>query len=94
MSAYTGAELVRLGDVVGTDGNKSAITNLELTMELNQALVLPAVLGTEAAAAEHENHRMLPLHFGKPPALAGMVGKLIIREDGSWDDVGSHGEIL
>jgi putative NADH-flavin reductase len=35
VNAVTGAGLVRLSDVVGTDSNKPAITNLELTMELN-----------------------------------------------------------
>jgi hypothetical protein len=37
---------------------------------------------------------MLPLQLGKLPALAGMVGKLIVGEDGPWSDVRSHGDIL
>jgi hypothetical protein len=56
--------------------------------------MLPRVLGTETAAAELENHRMLPLQFGKLPALAGMVGKIKVGEDGPWNDVRSHNEIL
>ena len=45
--------------------HKPAIGNLELTMELNKPLSLPAVLGTETSAAEGENHRILSLQLGE-----------------------------
>ena len=34
---------------------------------------------------------MLRLQLGELPALAGMVGKLVVGEDGAWNDVRSHG---
>jgi hypothetical protein len=45
MSTHTGSELVGLNDTVGADRDQPAVTNLQLTMELNHALVLPTVLG-------------------------------------------------
>jgi hypothetical protein len=45
--------------------HKPAIGNVELTMELNKPLSLPAVLGTETSAAEYENHRILSLQLGE-----------------------------
>ena len=61
MSADTGTIFVCLSDVVGTDRDKPAITNLHLTVEFKKSFSLSAVLGAETAAAEDENHGMLPL---------------------------------
>jgi hypothetical protein len=77
------AIFIRLSDVVGADGDEAAIGNLDLAMELNEQFRLAAVLGAETSAAEHENHGMLRLQFGELAALAGVVGKLIVGEDGA-----------
>jgi len=69
---------------------QAAIADIELTMELNKPLSLPAVFGAETSAAEHENHRVLSLRFGELPPLSGVVGKLIVGEDSPWNNVRSH----
>jgi hypothetical protein len=63
-------------------------------MECNKPFSLPAVLGAEAAAAEDENHWMLSLQFGELTAFRGVVGKLVVGEDGPWNDVSSHMKVL
>jgi hypothetical protein len=63
-------------------------------MEFNKPFSLPAVLGAETSAAEDENHRMLRLQFRKLPAFRGVIGKLVVREDSSWNYVSSHVRIL
>ena len=92
VGAISGAIFTRLSDIVGIDCDTPAIGNLELTMELNTPFSLPAVLGAETSAAEDENHGMLSLQFGEPSAFRGVVGKLIVGEDSSGNDVGSHRE--
>jgi len=84
------AIFVSLGDIVSADCNEPAIGNLELTMELNKPFSLPAVLGAETSAAEDENHWILLLQFGEFPTFCGVVGKLVVGEDGPWNDVRSH----
>ena len=74
MGVDSGAIFIRLRDVVGADRDESAIANLEFTMELNQPLRLPAVLGSVTPAAEYEDHGILSLQFGESPAFRGMVG--------------------
>src|SRR5215213_8387373 len=59
-------------------------------MKLNKPFVLPAIPGAEATAAEDERHRVLPLQVGEFSAFRGVVGKLVVREDGSRNNVGSH----
>jgi len=85
-----GAIFIRLNDIVGTDRDKPAIANLDLTIKLNKPFSLPAVLWAETTAAEDENHWMLFLQFGKLPAFCGVVGKLIVGEDGPRNNVMSH----
>jgi hypothetical protein len=84
------AKFVRASDVVGADRDELAITNFDFTMELNQPLRLPAVLGSIAAAAQDEDHRILALELGELPASGGVVGQLVIGEDGSGNDVSAH----
>jgi hypothetical protein len=81
------AKLIRLGDVVGTNGEQSAVTHLELAMKLKESFVLPAILGTKAAAAENQNHRMLSLELRELPTLRGPVGKFVVREYSSCNNV-------
>jgi hypothetical protein len=88
------AIFVRLSDIVGANRDKPAVSNLELTMELNEHFNLPAIPGTVTSAAEDENHWILSLQFRELPSLCGVVGKLIVREDSSWDNVRSHIETL
>jgi hypothetical protein len=87
VSTDSGAIFVRLGDIVGANGDKAAVGNLKLMMELNKQFRLPAVLGTETSAAEDENHRMLSVQFGKLSPLRGVFGKLIVGEYRPWNDV-------
>ena len=84
------ATFIRLSDIVGADRDKSAITNLELPMKLDQPFGLPAVLGAITATAKYQNHWMLPLQFGELPTFRGMVGKLIVGEGSPRNDVGPH----
>jgi hypothetical protein len=90
VGADAAAIFTRLGDIVGTNGDQTAIGNLEFTMELNKQFSLPAVLGAETSAAEDENHGMWALQFRELPAFRGVVGKLIVGEDSPWNDVRSH----
>ena len=90
MSADTAAIFICLSDVVGADRDKAAIANLHVTMELKKPFSLSAVLGAETAAAEDKDHRMLALQFGELPALRRVVGKFVVWENGSWNNVRSH----
>jgi hypothetical protein len=90
VSADTGTIFVRLSDVVGTDRDKPAITNLHLTMEFKKPFSLSPVLGAEAAAAQDEDHGMLALQLGEFPALRRLVGKFVVGENGPWNYIGPH----
>ena len=90
MSADPGAIFTRLGDIVGADRDKPTIGDLQLTMEFDETFSLSAVLGAEATAAKDKNHWMWSLQFGELPVLCGVVGKLVVGEDGPWNNVGSH----
>jgi hypothetical protein len=90
VSADTATIFVRLGDVVGTDGDKPAIANLNLAVEFEEPFSLSAVLRAETAAAEDEDHGMLALQLGKLLALRGVVGKFVVGKNGSWNNIGSH----
>jgi hypothetical protein len=81
---------IRPSDIVGANRDKPAIGNLELTMKFNKPFMLPAVLGAETSAAEDENHGILSLQFGELSAFRRLVGKLVVGEDNSWNDVRSH----
>jgi hypothetical protein len=90
VSADTATIFVRLGDVVGTDGDKPAIANLNLAVEFEEPFSLSAVLRAETAAAEDEDHGMLALQLGKLLALRSVVGKFVVGKNGSWNNIGSH----
>jgi hypothetical protein len=59
-------------------------------VELNESLMLSPLFWAETAATEDKNHRVWPLEFRELPALAGVVGKLIIGEDSAWNNIISH----
>jgi hypothetical protein len=84
------AIFIRLSDVVCADRYKPAITNLDLTMEFNKPFGLPAVLGAVTSAAEDHNHGMLSLQFGESPTFRRVVGKFIVGEDSTGNNIGSH----
>src|SRR5262249_11960979 len=90
VSTDAAAIFIRLSDVVGAYRDQATIADLDLTMELNEPFMLPAVLGAVPSAAEQENHWIFSLQFGELPAFRGGVGKFVVREDSSWDDVRSH----
>jgi hypothetical protein len=64
VSADSAAKFIGLSDIVGADRDQSAISNFHLTMELNETFVLAPIFGTEAPAAENDNHWILSLQFG------------------------------
>src|SRR5882724_744341 len=84
------AIFIRLGDIVGANGDEPTIGNLKFTMELNQQFSLPAVLRAETAAAEDEDHGIVALQFGQLSPFRGVVGKFIVGEASPWNDVRSH----
>ena len=88
--AYPAAIFIGLGDIVGADRDKPAIAHLHLPMEFDKPFGLPAVLRAETSAAEDENHGIWSLQLGELPTFRGVVGKLIVGEDGPWNHVGSH----
>jgi hypothetical protein len=90
VGADSAAKFIRASDVVGADRDELAITNFDFTMELYQPLRLPAVLRSITAAAQDEDHRILALQLGELPAFGGLVGQLVIGEDGSGNDVSAH----
>ena len=71
MGTNAGTVFVGGGDVVGADGDKAAIADLELAMELHESFALAPVLGAEAAPAQHENHGVRALEFRQFAALGG-----------------------
>jgi hypothetical protein len=87
VGADSAAIFTRLSDIVGANGDKPAIGNLEFTMEFNKPFGLPAVLGAKTSAAEGENHGMWSLQIGELPAFRGVVGKLIVGEFSPWNNV-------
>ena len=64
--------------------------NLELTVELNETLMLSPLFWAETAATEDKNHRIWPLEFRELPALGAVVGKLVIGEDSARNNIISH----
>ncbi len=87
VGADSAAIFTRLSDIVGANGDKPAIGNLEFTMEFNKPFGLPAVPGAKTSAAEGENHGMWSLQIGELPAFRGVVGKLIVGEFSPWNNV-------
>jgi hypothetical protein len=59
-------------------------------VELHEPFGLTTVFGAETSTAQDQNHRMWSLQFGELPALSGVVGKFVIGENSSGNDVGSH----
>jgi hypothetical protein len=94
MGTHATAIFVRLSDIVGANADEPAIANLELAMELHESFRLSAVLGTETAAAEDQNHGIGSLQFRELSAFCGMVGKLVVGEKCAWNDVRSHVRFL
>ena len=81
---------IGLSDVVGADGDETAIADLEFAMEFHKQFSLAAILRAETTAAEDENHGMWSLQLGELAMFAGVVGKLEVGEDGPWNNVRSH----
>ena len=86
----TVAIFTRLSNIVGANRDEPAIPNLELTMELDQPLNLPTVLGSVTSAAEDEDQWILSLQFGELPVFRSVVGKLVVGEDSPGDHGRSH----
>jgi hypothetical protein len=59
-------------------------------MKLKEQFMLPAVLWTVTATAEHENHWMLSLQFGELAPLCRVIRKLVIGEHRPWNYVRPH----
>jgi hypothetical protein len=90
MRTHARTILVGKRDVVSADGNETAVSDFELTMQVDQQLGLSAVLGTIASTAKYEDHGMLALQFGKPAAFGGMIREFVIRKTCPGHDVRSH----
>jgi hypothetical protein len=90
MSTDTAAVFIGLGNVVGADRDEAAVANLHLVVEIKKSLVLLAILGAVPAAAEDKHHRALALQSRELPTLRGMVGELVVGEDGPRNYVMSH----
>jgi hypothetical protein len=90
VSADPRAIFAGLGNVVGADCDQPTIGNFEFTVELNESFRLPAVLGTETSPAEDEDHWMLSLQIGELPMFRSVIGKLVVGERSSWNNVRSH----
>jgi hypothetical protein len=88
MSADSGAIFTRLSDIVGADRDEPTIGDLKLTMEFDKTLSLPA--GQKPPRLRTRTIGWGSLQFRQLPVLRGVVGKLIVGEDGPWNDVGSH----
>src|SRR4051812_6558348 len=52
--------------------------------------MLPSILGAKRAATENDNHRVLPLQLRQFPMLAGVIGKVVIGETNTRNDVRAH----
>jgi hypothetical protein len=76
VSADTTTIFVRLSDIVGTDRDKSAIANLDLTVEFKKPFSLSAILGAETTAAEDPRGKSLNLENAivDAPVGAAMAG--------------------
>ena len=90
VGADSGAIFIRLGDVVGADGDEAAVGDFEFAMELDEEFRLAAVFGTETSAGEDENHGMGALEVGELAVFGGVVGEFVVWECGAGNDVGSH----
>ncbi len=88
--ADVGAKLIGLGDIVGADCDQPAIANLELAMEFHEQFRLAAIFRAESTAAENQNHGMLCLQLGELAMLAGVIGELVVGENGPRNNVSSH----
>src|ERR1700730_9847331 len=62
-------------------------------MKLHEPLQLSAVFRTVAAAAQHEDHWIGGLQLRQPAMFARVIGKFVIRQYGSRNDIGSHRSI-
>jgi hypothetical protein len=90
VGADSAAKLIRLGDVVGAYRDEAAIADLELAVQLDEPFGLPPLLRTEAPATENEDHGIWALQLGERTAFRGVVGELVVGEDRTRNDVGSH----
>jgi hypothetical protein len=84
--------LVRNSDVVCANGHETAISHFQFTMQLDEELCLPTILGTKTSAAEHENQGVLTLELGELAAFGSVVGKFVVGEEGAGHNIGSHNQ--
>jgi hypothetical protein len=80
----------RESDIVCADRDETAVSNLQLTMQLDKQFGLAAVLGAITSAAQYEDHGMLPLQFRKLAARGSVVSEFIVRKERAGYDIGSH----
>ena len=78
VGANATAIFIGLSDVVGADGDETAISNFEFAMEFHEQFSLAAILRAETTAAEDQNHGMWSLQLGDPAVFAGVVGKFVV----------------
>jgi len=90
VSTHARTVLIRNGDIVGAYRHETAISDFQLTMQLDEEFCLPAVLGAITSAAEYKNHGMLTLQFRELTTFGRMVGELVVREERAGHNIGSH----
>jgi hypothetical protein len=90
VGADAGAELVRFEQIVGRDGDETAVPHLHLAMELQQPFMLSPLFWAEPSAREHQHQRIASLQLRERPAHPAVIQKLVVGKGGAGNDVGPH----
>jgi hypothetical protein len=84
------AELVERVTIVGRDGDDPGVRDVDLRMKRCQLQMLLMLLRTLVPTGERQDERVVALELAQPPVRAGVVEQLVIGEDSTGDDVGTH----
>src|SRR3982751_791816 len=83
-------EFISISDIVCADCHQAAVTDFHFTMQLKQSFMLSAIFRAISAAAENHDHWVLRLQFRQLAMFPGVIRKLVIWEDSSWNNVRTH----
>ena len=56
--------------------------------------MLLVILRAEVPARQQQDHGIDTLQFTEPSPSLGVIGQLVIREYGAWNNVVTHGTLL
>ena len=90
MRAGGRAKLVGLEQVVRGDRDEMAVAHFHLVKELDEALVLAAILRAEPPATQDDDERVVLLELRELPVRSGLIGQLVVGERRACHDVFSH----